>query len=115
MFQLNEPKVLQMLPSHLFIDSKELKRLKAYKLISLELYVCWALRLSYGKNTTTLDGKKMEKFCDDWSFDMDEFIADSKAKFKLFYEDVLISIGKLSKKEGSGISYAIQLELNLEF
>lgn len=115
MMQLKEPKVLHMVPNNLFIDRQELKRLKAYKLISLELYISWAFRFSYGKNPTLLDAEKLELFCEDWSFDMDEFIQDSKAKFKLSSEDVLISIGKLSKKEGSGISYAIQLQLNLEF
>jgi hypothetical protein len=103
----------KMIPTAIEIDRNELKRLKAHKLISIELYVSWALILTYGENEVKLDDKKMDDFCNSWSFPCCEYIADSKAVFNLLADDVLIAIGKLSKKQGSGVECSLQLTLNL--
>jgi len=66
--QLNPPKTFNMIPQSINLDYDEIKRLKAVKLISLELYVRWALILAYGQNTVTLSEEKMTYFCEEWSF-----------------------------------------------
>jgi hypothetical protein len=103
----------KMIPKAIEVDKRELRRLKAHKLISIELYVSWALILTYGENEVNLSDKQMNDFCYDWSFYLDEFIEDSKTKFTLLPEDALIAIGKLSKKQGSGVACSLQLTLNL--
>jgi len=111
--QLNPPKTFNMIPQSINLDYDEIKRLKAVKLISLELYVRWALILAYGQNTVTLSEEKMTYFCEEWSFCMGDLFEGSKGEFSLTPEDVMGAIAKLSKKEKSGVACVIQLELNL--
>ena len=111
--QLNSPKTFNMIPQSIKLDRDEIRRLKAVKLISLELYVRWALILTYGQNTVTLSEKQMTYFCEEWSFRLGDLFEGSKGEFSLTPEDVMGAIAKLSKKEKSGVTCAIQLELNL--
>lgn len=112
--QLNSPKTFNMIPQSIKLDRDEIRLLKAVKLISLELYVRWALILTYGQNTVTLSEKQMTYFCEEWSFRLGDLFEGSKGEFSLTPEDVMLAIAKLSKKEKSGVTCAIQLELNLE-
>ena len=110
---LHPPKTYAMVPKSINLDHEEIKRLKAVKLLSLELYVRWALLLTYGYNKITLSDEKMANFCENWSFDLAELFEDGKGEFSLTPEDVLGAIAKLSKKEKNGCKCAIQLELDL--
>jgi hypothetical protein len=110
---LNPPKTFNMVPRSINLDGEELKKLKAVKLLSLELYVRWALILTYGYNKVTLSEDKMSSFCEKWSFRLADLFEDGKGEFSLTPEDVLGAIAKLSKKEKSGCKCAIQLELDL--
>ena len=102
-----------MIPQSIKLDRDEIRRLKAVKLIPLELYVRWALILTYGQNTVTLSEEKMTYFCEEWSFHLGDLFEGSKGEFSLTPEDVMLAIAKLSKKEKSGVTCAIQFELNL--
>ena len=66
--QLNPPKTFGMIPQSIKLDHDEIKRLKAVKLISLELYVRWALILTYGQNTVTLSEEKWLIFAKSGAF-----------------------------------------------
>lgn len=110
---LNPPKTYNMVPRSINLDDVEIKKLKAVKLLSLELYVRWALILTYGYNKVTLSDDKMAYFCENWSFDLANLFEGSKGEFILTPEDVLGAIAKLSKKEKNGCKCAIQLELDL--
>lgn len=110
--QLNPPQT-NMIPQSIKLDRDEIRRLKAVKLISLELYVRWALILTYGQNTVTLSEEKMAYFCEEWSFRLGDLFEGSKGEFSLTPEDVMEAIAKLSKKEKNGVARVIQLELNL--
>ena len=110
---LNPPKTYAMAPRSINLDGEEIKKLKAVKLMSLELYVHWALILTYGYNKITLSDEKMVNFCENWSFDLADLFEDGKGKFSLTPENVLGAIAKLSKKEKNGCKCAIQLELDL--
>lgn len=117
MMQLVTPKTHSLIPNKITIDWDELKRLKSHKLISDELYIGWAITLTFGKNYKILDKEELDAFCENWSFDLDEYIPDSKIKFKLDPEQVIIGMIKFSQKTGKSISarnFAVQLELNLE-
>jgi hypothetical protein len=95
------------------IDRQELQRLKAYKLITLDLYIWWALTLEFGTNKAELDVKKLDSFCERWSFHYGDFIDGANTVFKFSVQDALITIGKLSKKQGSGVRIAVHLSLDL--
>ena len=110
---LNPPKTFNMVPRSINLDDVEIKKLKAVKLLSLELYVRWALILTYGYNKVTLSDDKMAYFCENWSFDLANLFEGSKGEVILTPEDVLGAIAKLSKKEKNGCKCAIQLELDL--
>lgn len=103
----------KVIPMAIEIDREELKRLKAYKLISLDLYIWWALTLTFGETKTDLDIGKLDIFCERWSLDCGDYIEGSKVSFQLTAQDVLIAIGKLSKKQGTGVKVAVQLSLDL--
>ncbi|BBG57841.1 hypothetical protein [uncultured phage] len=110
---LNPPITANLIPRSINLDHDEIKKLKAVKLLSLELYVRWALILTYGYNKVTLSDDKMAYFCENWSFDLADLFEGSKGEFILTPEDVLGAIAKLSKKEKNGCKCAIQLELDL--
>ena len=56
---LNPPITANLIPRSINLDHDEIKKLKAVKLLSLELYVRWALILTYGYNKVTLSDDKM--------------------------------------------------------
>lgn len=94
------------------IDKKELKRLKAFKLISLDLYIWWAAQLTFGLGKTEgIDVEKLESFCQDWSFFYGDYLEGANANFQFCPQDVLIALGKMAKKEGSEVRVAVQLSL----
>lgn len=102
-----------VVPLAIQIDKEELKRLKAYKLISLDLYIWWGLTLQFGSGTTELDNDQMTRFCEKWSFNYGDYTEGLTSKFTFIPQDVLIAIGKLAKKEGSGVKVSLQLSLDL--
>jgi hypothetical protein len=102
-----------VIPLAIRIDEEELKRLKAHKFIPLDLYIWWGLQLQFGSKKTNLDNDSISRFCEKWSFDYGEYIDGSSRTFNFTLQDVLIAIGKLAKKEGSGVKIGIQLSLDL--
>ena len=102
-----------VIPMAIEINKNELKRLKAYKLIPLDLYIWWGLTLQFGLNKTNLDNDAITRFCERWSFHYGDYIDGANGTFDFTTQDVLIAIGKLAKKEGSGVKVAIQLSLDL--
>lgn len=107
-------KTRNLIPDNIKVDREELKRLKACRLISDELYIGWAFNLTFGKNDTIFDQSKIEEFCEDWSFDVDEYLPDSKAKFRLNPSKVTIGLIKFSQKVEFKMSIQLELDLKIE-
>lgn len=112
--QLATPKTRHLIPNSINVDRDELKRLKACRLISDELYIGWAFNLTFGKNDTIFNQSKIEEFCENWSFDVDEYIPDSKAKFKLNPSKVTIGLIKFSQKVEFKMNIQLELDLKIE-
>lgn len=110
MIGLGQPITVSIPPDFISINKEELKRLKKSKLISTDLYIYWALVLSFGYNDFELSLSKIEEFCEDW------IIVDArKIVFVCHPSQVTEAISKLSRKDcgKNNINFGVQLSLDL--